>query len=301
MKNGIYSEKEKNQRLAYFYTSLVVLFWSTVATAFKFSLKYLDVYQLLFFASLSSTVILFVVAICQKKVSNLRRLTRNDFIRSALLGLLNPTIYYLVLFKAYALLPAQIAQPLNYTWPIVLVLLSVPFLKQPLSWKSIVPICLSFLGVVVLSTGGRFAGIQPPNATGVYLAVGSSVIWASYWLMNMKDSCDKTLRLLLNFSFGTIYSLGAVFCFSQIGFPGWKALAGTAYIGAFEMGFTFILWLKALNLSETTAKISNYIFLSPFISLVFIHFLVGETIQSTSVMGLVLIVSGILFQNRLSR
>ena len=33
---------------------------------------------------------------------------------SALLGLINPFIYYIILLKAYKLLPAQVAQPLKY-------------------------------------------------------------------------------------------------------------------------------------------------------------------------------------------
>ncbi|NJK98814.1 MAG: EamA family transporter, partial [Bacteroidales bacterium] len=47
-----------------------------------------------------------------------------------MLGFLNPLLYYLVLFKAYSLLPAQIAQPLNYTWPLILVILSIIFLSK---------------------------------------------------------------------------------------------------------------------------------------------------------------------------
>ena len=34
-------------------------------------------------------------------------------------GFLNPFLYYIILFKAYSLLPAQEALSLNYTWPLV--------------------------------------------------------------------------------------------------------------------------------------------------------------------------------------
>ena len=68
------------------------------------------------------------------------------------------------------------------------------------------------------------------------------------------------------------------------------------YIGLFEMGFTFVLWLKALRLSESTGRISNLVYLTPFISLVFIHFILGERVYYTSVIGLCLIVSGIVLQ-----
>ena len=62
------------------------------------------------------------------------------------------------------------------------------------------------------------------------------------------------------------------------------------------MGITFVLWLMALNYSVTTAKVSNLIFLSPFIALFFIRFFVGEKILPTTVFGLILIIAGILLQ-----
>jgi drug/metabolite transporter (DMT)-like permease len=67
-------------------------------------------------------------------------------------------------------------------------------------------------------------------------------------------------------------------------------------VGIFEMGITFVLWLSALKLSESTAKVGNLIFMSPFLSLVFIHFLVGEDILASTFIGLVLIISGLLMQ-----
>ena len=49
-------------------------------------------------------------------MGELCRLSRRDWQQSLLPGLLNPCLYYLVLFKAYELLPAQQAQALNYSW-----------------------------------------------------------------------------------------------------------------------------------------------------------------------------------------
>jgi len=64
------------------------------------------------------------------------------------------------------------------------------------------------------------------------------------------------------------------------------------------MGISFVLWLMAMKYTEAAAKIANLIFLSPFLSLVFIHTLVGEDIRLSSFVGLVLIVGGLVIQNR---
>ena len=55
------------------------------------------------------------------------------------------------------------------------------------------------------------------------------------------------------------------------------------------MSITFVIWLMALKYSENTAKVSNLIFLSPFIALIFISITVGETIRIATLIGLVLI------------
>ena len=85
---------------------------------------------------------------------------------------------------------------------------------------------------------------------------------------------------------------------SDIAYQGTAGLAGVVYVGFFEMGLTFIVWSKALELSSTTAKVSNLIYLSPFISLIFIRTIVGEEILPSTVIGLVLIVGGILLQRK---
>ena len=76
-----------------------------------------------------------------------------------------------------------------------------------------------------------------------------------------------------------------------------KGLLGTLYIGTFEMGVTFILWLKALKFSSNTSQVGRLIFVTPFVSLIWISFLTGEGIQMTSIVGLILVVLGIIGPN----
>ncbi|MBW8055643.1 MAG: DMT family transporter, partial [Nitrospira sp.] len=137
------------QTQAYAFALTAVLFWSTVATAFKLSLRHLDPAQLLFYANIVSIITLFLVLLVQKKLHLLAQYSKYDLARAAALGFLNPFLYYTVLFKAYDLLPAQEAQPLNYTWAIMLALLSIPLLKQRLGLKEFGAIVVSYFGVVV--------------------------------------------------------------------------------------------------------------------------------------------------------
>ncbi|MGB3092123.1 MAG: DMT family transporter [Candidatus Zixiibacteriota bacterium] len=291
----------EKQKQAYLYAITAVLFWSTVASAFKVSLRYLDFLQLLFFSSIASIIIFFLILLIQNKLSFFKEYSGKDYLRSAMLGFLNPFLYYVVLFKAYSLLPAQEAQPLNYTWSIVLVLLSIPILRQKIGLKSILAILISYFGVLVISTRGDIFGLTFSNPTGVFLALGSSVIWALFWIYNIKDKRDEVAKLFLNFLFGVVFILIAMLLSSRLRIPSGAGLAGAAYVGIFEMGITFVLWLKALKLSRTTAQVSNLIYLSPFVSLVLIRFVVGETILISTIIGLIFIVAGIIMQQHYGR
>ena len=286
----------EKQRKAYLCASAAVLFWATSASAFKISLRYVDVFSLLFFASVTSTVAFFVYILISNKLILLKSLSTKDYLSSAMLGFLNPFLYYAVLFKAYSILPAQEAQPLNFIWPITLVLLSIPLLKQKISPRDIIAAFICFAGVFIISTRGDIFGFRFTNITGVLLATGSSVVWALFWIYNVRDKCDEVIRLFLNFVFGSVLTFLLVVIFGHTHFPVIPGLLGAVYVGLFEMGITFLLWLKALKLSKTTAHVTNLIYLVPFFSLVLIHFSVGETIFSSTLVGLIFIVGGIVLQ-----
>ncbi|MDA3952919.1 MAG: DMT family transporter [Bacteroidales bacterium] len=286
----------KSENKGYIYAGLTILFWGTSASAFKIGLKYMDYFQLLFIATLTAVVFLFGVLLYQKKLILIKQFSIKDYSHSMLSGFLNPFLYYTVLFIAYTLLPAQVAQPLNFVWPIALVLLSIPILKQKLELKSMLALLISFVGVIVISTEGNMLNMKFANPLGVSLALLSSVVWALFWLYNLKDNRDEILRLFFNFVFGLVFITLATVLFSEIKVPSLEGLLAGVYIGLFEMGITFVLWLKALKLAGRTDKISNLIYLTPFCSLVFISIFLNEKIYLTTLFGLFLIVTGIIIQ-----
>ncbi len=285
-----------NQKKAYLFAGAAVLLWSTVASAFKLALRDLEPLSLLLYASLTSTLFMGLVLLVQGKLGQAFSCTSREYRDSLMLGVLNPFLYYAVLFQAYDLLPAQVAQPLNYTWALTLALLSVPLLKQKLSGRQIVAGLICYAGVWVIASQGDLLSLRFVNPLGVALALGSTVIWALYWLINARDSRDPVLCLFLSFVFALPLVCISCWLFAELSLPSGRGLLGAIYVGLVEMGLAFILWLKALRHAINTAQIANLIFLSPFISLFFISYLVGEPILMTTVIGLMMITSGLLLQ-----
>jgi len=284
---------------SYIYAGVAVLFWSTIPTVFKIGLGELDVLTLLSIATFTSTFVLFIVIVIGNKFHLLATTTPRELLTSILLGFFNPFLYYLILLKAYTLLPGQVAQPLNMIWPIVLVFLSVPLLKQKIPARSFLALFISFIGVYVVSSQGHPFTPGSSNPLGVFLAAGSSILWSLYFIFNLRDKRDESVKLFTNFLSASVYLIIAITITGHWdNISGFKGIIASVYVGIFEMGITFLFWLKALQLAETTDRICNLVYLAPFLSLFFLYFIINEPVYYTTPLGLILIITGILTQNR---
>ena len=276
------------------YAFTAVFLWSTVATAFKIALKSVNYIQLLFIASSVATLFLFIAFLFTRYKPELK-----DITISSLLGFLNPFLYYLVLFRAYSLLPAQTAMTLNYTWPLFIVLFSSLILKQKPTVFEIVGLLLGFCGVGIIATMGRPGNVSGTvSVLGIILALLSAVIWGIYWILNMKRDIPEIPRIFFNFLWGTVFIFILVFFKRQVPATGIKAYLSSIYVGLFEMGITFLIWLKALNLSKRIAAVSNLIYLTPFFSLVIISLILKEVISPWTIIGLSITILGIVIAKR---
>lgn len=252
---------------------------------------------MLFYSSLSASIALFIIILFQGKTKRVFKSGKKEILNSAILGFMNPFFYYIILFKAYTLLPAQIAQPLNFIWPIMIVVLSIPILKQKIPIKSLLAIFISFFGVLLISTKGRLFNLRIDEPYGVFLALSSSLIWALFFILNVRNRKDEVIRLFLSFTFGCIYTF--ILFYPNFSIPPLPGILGAIYIGLFEMGITFVIWIKALKYSSTTAQVNNLIYLTPFLSLVVIRIVIKERILLSSIIGIIFIIFGIILQKRI--
>ena len=275
-----------------------VMLWSTVATAFSLSLQYLTPLQLVTLATVISWCFFAIRLSAPERRSALRVTSSKARATGLLVGWLNPGLYYLVLFAAYDRLPAQEAMAINYSWGITLALLAAPLLRQRLSAGALLAACISYGGILVIATRGAPLSLDFAQPLGVGLALLSTVLWSLYWVINTRLSLDPEVNLFLNFS-GALPLLLALLCWSNTPFPTlWQGWAGGLYVGLFEMGLAFVLWMGAMKATTSTLRISSLIFLSPPLSLVLIWVIAGEPVKAYTLIGLVLILFGLWLQRR---
>jgi uncharacterized membrane protein len=161
---------EKNRKKAFLFAAVAIFFWATIPSAFKLGLQDTSPATFLFWANATSLALFLAIILFTGKSNLLLQQSRRELLFSALLGILSPFGYYLILFEAYSRLPGQVAQPLNMIWPLVLVFLSAVILKQKISarsyaallisrrWKVIIPgmmLGLAFVGVLRYTTIGQ--------------------------------------------------------------------------------------------------------------------------------------------------
>ena len=275
-----------------------VMLWSTVATAFSLSLEYLTPLQLVTLATAVSWCFFAVRLSSAERRQVLRAASPKARATGLLVGWLNPGLYYLVLFAAYDRLPAQEAMAINYSWGITLALLAAPLLRQRLSSEALLAACISYSGIVVIATRGAPLSLEFAQPLGVGLALLSTLLWSLYWVINTRLSLDPEVNLFLNFS-GALPLLLALLWWSDTPFPAvWQGWAGGLYVGLFEMGLAFVLWMGAMKATTSTLRISSLIFLSPPLSLVLIWVIAGEPVKAYTLIGLVLILFGLWLQRR---
>ncbi len=224
--------------------------------------------------------------------------TRQSVHKALALGLLNPLLYYLVLLTAYDLLPAHVAQPLNYTWALVTAALAVPLLRQKLRLSMVLGMLMGYSGVVLLITKGQLSLALEFAPLGVGLALLSTLLWALFWIWSVSVRLQPWWFMW--FGFTVAVPLLTLICFFTAGLPNlsWENLGYGAWIGWLEMGFAFLLWQRAMSTAQSVAKLSQLIFLSPLISLGLIYWVLGESVHVTALLAVLLILGGMYCVNQ---
>jgi len=134
-------------KISYIFVSLSVLIWASMAAVAKLLLRDLSSIHLMFYSFIFSILGLLTIIIAQGKSGLLKEYKARDFVRMAYMGTLGCYLYNVFLFGAISHAPAQEAFIVNYLWPIMVVIFAILILKEKLTYKKLLGLILSFIGV----------------------------------------------------------------------------------------------------------------------------------------------------------
>jgi len=280
----------------YKYVTVPILFWGTLATLNKLLLKSLDAMFVLAVSSIVAFVFLFIYNCYTGKLKVLKTYSLADIIKMISLGILGFFCYNLFYLLGIDVLPAQEAMILNYMWPAMIIIFSCIILKDKMTFKKIIATLMSIVGVVVVASEGDISKIALGNLKGIAFCLLAAISYGLYSVLNKKENYDKSIAIMIG------YLSTAIIAFVCIAITGTDStispgnMFGLLYNGIACNAISYLCWVLALDYGNT-AIISNLAYLTPFISLLICAVILHENISSYSIVGLVLIVSGIIVQS----
>lgn len=286
----------KKNNLSYFFVGLASLLWASTAAVTKLLTINLDSLQVVFYSSLFAFLVLLLIVLFQNKTKLIKQYTKRDYVIFASLGFIGVFLYRFFLNTALSLMPAQEAFIINYLWPVMVVIFAIIILKEKASSKTFLGIILSFCGVIIVITKGNLANLRFDSWAGILFALSGAIVYGLFSVLGKKKQYDLVISMMFYYLFALFYALVATLLFSEIPKISSNELLGLLWLGIFPSGLAFLFWFFALKYGDT-AKMSNIIFLTPFLSLIYIYFLLGEKILVSSIIGLIIILIGILIQS----
>lgn len=287
-----------NQKKAFILAGATILAWSTVSTAFKVSLESLTPMQLIYVSMLTACIVMLGITTFQRQLHVFRAMTLRQWGSAICMGVMLYS-YYTLLFVAYDRLPAQIAQPINNTWALMLALLSALLLKQKLTMKEFFWMLFAYSGVVII-TSGASSSLGPLNPTGLCCVIASTLIYALYWIVNTKSNLPVMQGLTICFFVSFVLALCTLFLTKTDIILPVRPVLSAVYVGLFELSIPFLLWGQALRLTSSISRISSLPFLVPFLAMFWINLVLGESIAWTTILGLFIIITGTAMQQHIS-
>lgn len=153
--------------------------------------------------------------------------------------------FHALYFASLARAPAATANLINYTWPLLIVLLSAALLGMRLTRRHGLGTALALAGCAMLLGGG--AAFPAGAALGYALAAASAVVWALYSVLSRRFP-GVPPGAMAGFCAGTAVLAGAAHLMSEatvaLDASAWAAVLA---LGLGPVGAAFVLWDRGMK------------------------------------------------------
>lgn len=273
------------------YVLICVSLWGLIPVVARLGQSSLDNHQFLFWSSLVSFIVLFLNASFSGKLKEAKTYTIKDWSFIFFLGLLGTYIYYLFLYLGYAEGKSLEVLVIQYTWPIVVVALSIFILKEKLTYKKSIALLLGFIGVVTVLTKGDFNQIDVSNPSVIMLVGAGAFCFALFSVLSKR--IHKSTLVVVSFYFlaALIASFLSMLYFSSFKMPSVDELLPILLNGFLVNGYSYIFWNKALKLTEAS-YLAPFTYIAPILSAIYLVVFFNEPFLWVYLIGLLFIIAG---------
>jgi len=195
--------------------------------------------------------------------------------------------FHALYFASLDRAPAAAANLINYTWPLLLVLLSAAVLHLPLTRRHVLGSALALAGCAAL-LGGR-AAFPAGAGVGYGLAAGSAVVWAGYSVLARRFAQPVAHA---GFCGGTAVLAAALHGLTgEWVRPGPGAWAAMLAMGVGPVGAAFVLWDAGMKRGDPRL-LGTLAFATPVLSTLLLAAAGQALFDGTTIAAAVLVAAG---------
>lgn len=289
MENIARNKKQK----ALLYILICVCLWALIPVVSKTGQAGLDNHQFLFWSNLVSMVTLLAATAINKKLSAFKNYNKKDIVYAIFTGFTGVYLCYILLYFGYASASGLEVLILQYSWPLMMVLISIFYLKEKQNFRRWLSIILGLTGVFIVLTKGNIRDINFGNLKVDLLVIAGAFCIALFSILSKKLTLEPYSLNTIYFITGFIFSFVSMLIFSKFALPPPATIMPILINGIFVNGISYILWVKGLRLANAS-YLAPFGFLTPVISAIYLIVFFNEPLLTPYIAGLILVlISGL--------
>ena len=274
----------------YLYLLITFFCWGSIYVVSKYALEVMGPVTVSFCRYLVSVVCLYGIL---KWKGGHKKIAKEHWPYLLILGGLGYFAAIILQLGGTALLSGSLASLINSLNPVMISILAAVFLKEKITWKNVLSIVVSLIGVYIILGNGS----MQINPLGILLSAGSVVLWsaASVSIRKISGYYDPVQIALYGMCIALLFNIPAAVLeniFMTQSHPTAVALLACLFVAVFGTAVAHTCWNKSLQLLSASTC-SMFYPLQPLVSAVLGVLLLHEVITWQFVVGAVLICSGI--------
>ena len=298
------NDKEKNKEFLknkfIIIIGITIVFWAFAFPFIKLGLEELSPINLTIMRLFIACILFFLFLLIKPK--KFSKLQKKDIVPIFLLGFFGVIVYHLGLNYGEQYVSASVASLIIAIIPVFVVFLALTFLKEKITFKIIIGVVLSLIGVLIISIFGKPENsIEISYISGAITVLISSLVGAGYTVAGKKmlsrySPLSLTIYAFLFGSLGLIPFVNLTL-FEQVAtlsIRGWIILL---FLGICPTVIAYILWYVALEI-KSASKLGTYLFFIPVLSTILSVILLNEKITWLFVIGGALVIFGLYIVNK---
>lgn len=286
-----------NKIQAAFFATLCVLLWGLIPVVAKVAQSDLDSQQFLFWSSLVSFITITLVAVQRRSVTLVLRYQARDWFKIASNGLLGTYLYYLLLYQGYQLADGVEVLVTQYTWPVLICVLSVFILKETWHRYKTLSVVLGFASVILVLSKGNVTDIRIADPVAIAWVLVGAFSFALFSVLSKKFTYEPVSLTAVYFLVATLASGLPLLLQSELQIPAGESLVAVLVNGVLVNGISYLFWLRALKLVDASF-VTPFTFATPCISLLYLVLFFDEVFVAVYGIAFAMIVVAGFFANK---